>query len=245
MRSRTPRSWPRRRSWRRCRGMVAGARSSAAGSAAGGPRTSGGTRHQPQMSGHEKTTPSDTATTMMVSISTSLSGTPRSSASSPKTIEASPRGPNQPMNATVGLIARRPAMAISQSTIRTIRPSAGEDHLPGDGAGSAKREVRALRPIEVIAATNPPASSANTRDHRAARARDPPERHGANCMPATKSAATQPQRDGVGQQRDRAGERSPPLAADHRRRSGEVEHSDRGYRRRGRQRPSRSGRRRC
>ena len=40
-------------------------------------------------------------------------------------MEASPRGPNQPMNATVGRLMPRPASAIATGTMRTtVRLSA-------------------------------------------------------------------------------------------------------------------------
>lgn len=46
-------------------------------------------------------------------------GTPISSASSANTREASPRGPNQPMKATVGRFTPWPARAIATGTMRT------------------------------------------------------------------------------------------------------------------------------
>ena len=45
-----------------------------------------------------------------------------STARIPNTMEASPRGPNQPMNATVGSASRLPISAIATGTIRmTVR----------------------------------------------------------------------------------------------------------------------------
>ena len=99
--------------------MVAGAASSASGLARGVGRVpavigvTSGAEVRPW-----STTLSATVTTTVVS-TTSPSGTPRSSASSANTSEASPRGPNQPMKATVGRRTPRPASAMATGTIRT------------------------------------------------------------------------------------------------------------------------------
>ena len=118
------------------------------------------------------------------------------------------------MNATVGRRMPRPASAIATGTMRTtVRLSAAYRTTCQVMCGIARVSASAPKPIQVTAATRPPASSVNsvTTEPRAPETRP-------KAMPPT-NAAMKPlppeqQRDRVGEQGDRQRDDLPPLAAD-------------------------------
>ena len=134
--------------------------------------------------------------------------------SSPNTTEARPRGPNQPMKATVGARAPLPSRAIATGTMRTsVRLSAAYSTTCQVRWGMAQAIPAAPKPIQVTAASTPPASSVNRVDSEPCFPAKRP-----NAMPPTKAAMkTLPpsfRAMAIGQKRARQREDLPPLAPD-------------------------------
>ena len=99
----------------------------------------------------------------IVGMTTSSSGTPSPIAMRRNTSEASPRGPNQPMKATVGSPTCRPASARATGSIRTtVRLSTAYTTTCQVISGSASVIATAPKITQVAAARRSPALSVNT-----------------------------------------------------------------------------------